>query len=93
MNVSSIVVKTLPEHMQEVMDNINTVDYCEVHFNDPSGNIVVTIEGESIEDQMESMKKIQSIEFVSGANLSYSYCEEEVAPALNKINEGKSANL
>ncbi len=92
MNVSSIVVKTLPEHMQEVMDNINAVEYCEVHFNDESGNIVATIEGENIEEQMESMKKIQSLQYVSGANLSYSYCEEEVAPALDQINCCKPAH-
>ena len=83
MNVSSIVVKTKAEHLEEVMDNINAVDFCEVHFSDSDGRIVVTIEGESIEEQMERMKKIQSMENVYSANLSYSYCEEELAQALD----------
>ena len=43
MNVSSIVVKTDQENLQEVMDNINAIDLCEVHFNDSEGKIVVTI--------------------------------------------------
>ena len=88
MNVSSIVVKTTAEHLQEVMDNINAVEFCEVHFSDSDGRIVVTIEGESIEEQMERMKKIQSMAHVYCASLSYSYCEEELAPALDRIRNG-----
>lgn len=89
MNVSGIVVKTSPEHLQEVINSVNAIDYCEVHFNDAEGSIVATIEGESIDEQMERMKTIQGIPFVIGASLSYSYCEEEVAPALNRINEDR----
>lgn len=85
MNVSSIVVKTVPEHLQEVIADINAIDLCEVHFNDDEGKIVVTIEGENINDQMERMKKIQAIPNVVSANLSYSYTEEEVAAGLDQI--------
>lgn len=89
MNVSGIVVKTTPEHLQEVINAINAVDYCEVHFNDAEGRIVATIEGETTDEQMERMKTIQGIPFVFSASLSYSYCEEEVAPALSRINEAR----
>ena len=85
MNVSSIVVKTDPENMQNVMDNINAIELCEVHFNDDKGKIVVTIEGENIVEQMERMKKIQALPNVASANLSYSYTEEEVANGLDQI--------
>ena len=89
MNVSSIVVKTKSEYLEEVMNNINAVDFCEVHFFNPEGTIVATIEGKSIDEQMERMKKIQSMAHVYNANLSYSYCEEELAPALKRINAAK----
>ena len=85
MNVSSIVVKTASEHMDNVIKDINAMDLCEVHFSDKEGKIVVTIEGENIENQMESMKSIQSIPFVSSANLVYSYCEDELTESLDKI--------
>jgi nitrate reductase NapD len=85
MNVSSIVVKTVPEHMESVISRINEIDFCEVHFSDAEGKIVVTIEGNSIHDQMESMKCIQGMPFVANANLVYSYCEDELAEALEKI--------
>ena len=85
MNVSSIVVKTKPEHIQDVIVDINAIDLCEVHFNDDEGKIVVTIEGENIEEQMARMKKIQALSNVSSANLSYSYTEDEVAAGLDQI--------
>jgi nitrate reductase NapD len=85
MNVSSIIVRTIPEHLQEVMDNINAVDFCDVHFHDPGGKIVVTIEGENIDEQMQRMKKIQGIPNVFSANLSYAYCEDELTEALGQI--------
>jgi nitrate reductase NapD len=85
MNVSSIVVKTVQEHIESVINDINSLDLCEVHFSDKEGKIVVTIEGESIGNQMESMKSIQALPNVANANLVYSYCEDELAEALDKI--------
>lgn len=85
MNVSSIVVKTTTDHLQDVIDGINSIGECEVHFFDSEGKIVVTIEGESISEQMESMKKIQSIPFVYSANLAFTYCEDELKDMIWKI--------
>lgn len=85
MNVSSIVVKTAKEHVPEVIKKINSVGFCEVHFHDPDGKIVATIEGDSINDQTERLKQIQDIPFVISASLSYSYCEDELADALYKL--------
>ena len=85
MNVSGIIVKTSRENMQNVMDSINAMDYCETHFSDPDGKIVVTIEGKDIDGQMGLMKKILNIPFVYGASLAYSYCEDELSDSLDKM--------
>jgi nitrate reductase NapD len=85
MNVSSIVVKTKIEHLQHVIDSINAVDFCEVHFYDSDGKIVITIEGENIDEQMERLKQIQGIPYVFSASLSYSYCEDELTEGLKHI--------
>ena len=87
MNVSSIVVKTTPEHLHDVISDINAIDLCEVHFNDDEGRIVVTIEGEDISGQMELMKEIQALPNVFTANLSYSYCEDELQKGLDQIRD------
>lgn len=89
MNISSIVVKTSPEHLQAVIDSINNIESCEVHFSDPAGNIVATIEGENISEQMECMKKVQGMPFVFSANLSYSYCEDELTKGLEQIHDAE----
>jgi nitrate reductase NapAB chaperone NapD len=73
--------------MESVISRINGTDFCEVHFSNPEGKIVVTIEGSSIQEQMESMKCIQGMPFVASANLVYSYCEDELADALARIKE------
>lgn len=85
MNVSSIAVKTVPEHMEEVIEKINSLDFCEVHFNDGEGQVVVTIEGDSISEQMKSLSLIQDIPNVLTANLAFSYCEEETTEAMERM--------
>jgi len=88
MNVSSIVIRTTPQYLGEVIAEINAVNHCEVHFYDFEGKIVVTIEGESINDQIETMKHIQNSPHVLSANLMFSYCKDEITEALEKIGPG-----
>lgn len=87
MNVSSVIICAAKENIESVINNINAVDYCEVHFFDSGGKIVATIEGESIHEQMERMKKLQSLPDVFNVNLSYSYCEEEIAGAVEEMRQ------
>jgi nitrate reductase NapD len=86
MNVSGIVVSTNPDDLPEVIEKINSINLCEVHFYNSEGKIVATIEGESIHEQMECLKQIQSIPLVLNANLTYSYCEDELSGARSQIN-------
>ena len=81
MNVSGLVVKTKPEHLKSVLNSLNSSDLCEVHFHDETGKIVVTIEGENVNEEMIKMKKIQNIPDVLSAELIYSYSENELAQA------------
>jgi periplasmic nitrate reductase NapD len=85
MNVSSIVVKTLREHEQSVIENLRSTDFCEVHFHDTNGRIVVTIEGEDISEEMRKLKLIQGMPHVLSANLAYAYSEQELALAREHI--------
>lgn len=89
MNVSSILVKTAPEYRDGVIDRINSLDLCEVHFSDESGRIIATIEGETIGKEMEKLELIQGIPHVLSADLMYSYSEGELAEAMEQIRKGK----
>lgn len=85
MNVSSLVIKTAPEHVEEVIGMLRTSGLCEVFFHDKTGKIVVTIEGRDVSEEMGKLKKIQDIAHVSAVDLAYSYSEHEVMEDLRKI--------
>lgn len=81
MNVSSAVVRTKPEHFEEVLNSLHASDLCDVHFHDEIGKIVITIEGENVDEEMKKMKQIQGLSHVLSAELIYSYSEDELAEA------------
>ena len=85
MNISSIVVKTAPEKILQVMETMKDSDLCEIHFHDDLGKIIVTIEGETISEEMRKMKALQSMPGVISADLAYSYSENEMQEALKQI--------
>jgi nitrate reductase NapD len=91
MNVSSVVVKTAPEHLNQVIAEINAVAGCEVHFSEPSGRIVVTIEGETLGEEMQTLTSLQDISHVMGADLIYSYSEDELSKAMAHFRDVQDA--
>ncbi len=90
MNISSAVVRTKPEHVTEVLHNLESSDECDVHFHDEEGRIVVTIEGESVDEEVKKLRAIQNMEYVVSAELMYAYSDDELTKAkkyLDKIGE------
>lgn len=86
MNISSIVVKTAPEQVKPVMDNLRLSGLCEVHFHDEQGRIVATIEGRDVGEEMAKLKAIQGLPRVLSAELAYAYSENELDEAIKNIN-------
>ena len=79
MNISSIIVKTLPQNYDSVYMNLLDSDLCDVHFGDKNkGIIIITIEGKNVEEEIEKLTKIQEIPYVISADMHMSYCEEEL---------------
>jgi periplasmic nitrate reductase NapD len=85
MNISSIVVRTTPEKLTKVIEDLKASGVCEVHFQDTTGKIIITVEGEDISEEMRKMKAIQNIPDVISANLAYSYSEKEMQEAMELI--------
>ncbi len=79
MNVSSIIVKTLPKNYDAVWMNLQDSELCEVHFGDKEkGIIIVTIEGKNVEEEISKLTKIEEMPFIISADMHMSYCEEEL---------------
>ena len=85
MNISGVVVRTKPEHLEEVIKELEESGMCDVHFHDEQGRIIVTIEAETTEEEIFKLKAIQGLEHVLSADLVYAYSEEELEKARSEI--------
>ncbi|HAS52783.1 MAG: hypothetical protein A2X56_06315 [Nitrospirae bacterium GWC2_57_13] len=91
MNVSSLVVKTAPERMEEVAETLKRSGLCDVFFQDPGGTIIVTVEGNNGDEEIERMKVIQQLPYVLSVGLAYAYSEDELEEARERIRHGSTA--
>jgi len=90
MNISSIIVRTRPENYDAVWLNLQESELCEVHFGDKQkGVIIVTIEGECVEEEIEKLNKIEEMPFIISADMHMSYCEEELDKMMEDIDTNK----
>jgi nitrate reductase NapD len=77
MNISSIVIKTLPENLETLKTCLAESGLCDVHFSDELGRIIVTVEGDDNEDETKKLKAIQKLPQVVSADFSYTYADED----------------
>ena len=86
MNISSVVVQVKPEHMDSVLEVLQNAAFCDYHFHDKEkGKIIVTVEGESVDDEIRNLKIVQSLENVISAEMMMSYSEEELDREIKKL--------
>ena len=91
MNISSIIIKTRPENYDAVWLNLQESEICDVHFGDKNkGIIIVTIEGECVEEEIEKVRQLEEMPFVISADMHMSYCEEELEQMMKNIDFEKT---
>ncbi len=73
MNISSVVIRTIPERVETVIENLENFLWCDVHFKDESGKIIVTIEADGANDATEKVKQLQALKNVFSADPVYFY--------------------
>ena len=78
MNISSIVVQTLPKHLDEVVKSLKNCDVCDYHMHDEQGRIIITIEGTGVQEELKKLKVIEAIPYVMSADMQMAYSEEEL---------------
>jgi len=78
MNVSSIVVQTLPKFLDEVVRNLKESEFCDYHFHDEKGRVIITIEGNDISEELSKLKIIQEIPHIIAADMQMAYSEGEL---------------
>jgi nitrate reductase NapD len=76
-NISSAVIKTLPENLMAVKAALVESGLCDIHFEDEQGRIVISIEGNDDEDESSKLKKISNMPNVASASFAYTYRDVE----------------
>lgn len=79
MNISSIVVQTLPKYIDEVVESLKKCGVCDYHMHDEKGRIIITIEGDGVQEELKKLKVIEAIPHISSADMQMSYSEEELS--------------
>ena len=84
MNISSIVVNTLPENSDEVIKLLKEGEFCEVHHYE-DGKIIVTIEGKNVSEEIGKLRLIEQTPNVVSASMVYAYSEDELEAEREKL--------
>ena len=85
MNISSIVVQTLPKYINEVVESLKNCDVCDYHMHDELGRIIITIEGNGVGEELKKLKVIEAIPHVMSADMQMAYSEEELSAHLQVL--------
>lgn len=88
MNISSIVVKTVPKYLNEVVQSLKDCEACDYHMHDDMGRIIITIEGEGVAEELEKLRIIEAIPHVITADMQMAYSEDELDAHMEVIANG-----
>lgn len=88
MNISSIVVKTVPKYLNEVVESLKDCEACDYHMHDEMGRIIITIEGEGVAEELEKLRIIEAIPHVITADMQMAYSEDELDAHMEIIANG-----
>ena len=78
MNVSSIVVQTLPKYLDEVVQAVKDCEVCDYHLHEEKGRIIITIEGEGVSEELEKLRVVEAIPHVIAADMQMAYSADEL---------------
>lgn len=84
-NVSSLVVLCAPSEIARLWEAINAISGAECHYKDESGKIIVTLESQSIEEEIKLLKQIEGLEGVISAQMIYAYHSTELEEMREEI--------
>jgi len=88
MNISSIVVKTVPKYLDEVLQSLKDCEVCDYHMHDKEGRIIITIEGNGVSEELEKLRIIETIPHVITADMQMAYSEDELDTHMEVIASG-----
>ena len=70
MTISGIVLACRPEHLAETREALGAFAWAEVHYEDPAGRMVVTIDAAGVDESKERLESLQRLPRVLTAELA-----------------------
>ena len=78
LNVSSLIVMCKPEDISRLQEEIEKIPNAQCHYSDKNGKIVVTLETESIDEEICLLRQIEKLQGVVLAQMIYAYHNAEL---------------
>ena len=85
MNVSSIVVQTLPKFLDEVVQSLKDCEVCDYHLHDEKGRVIITIEGKGVAEELDKLRVVEAIPHVISADMQMAYSADELEEHMEVI--------
>ena len=76
MDISGVLVRSYPEHIQSVLEALAQIESVEVHGNNEDGRIVVTVEQENAGKLSDLLVLMQDLPGVLSTSMIYHQFEE-----------------
>lgn len=87
MNISSVVIKCVPEHLAFVLEQLHVSELCDVYLHDELGRIVIVLEGDTTEAETEKLQKLQQIPHILSAEVAMVYSDTEFSAEEGKLEQ------
>ncbi len=85
MNISSIVVQTLPKYLDGVVEALKECEACDYHLHDAKGRVIITIEGEGVQEELAKLRVVEAIPNIMSAEMQMAYSEDELDEHMEKL--------
>lgn len=76
MNISSVLIQTHPEWLNNIIQSIDRFPWLDVHFSDEQGRIIATVEGEDTDDEIAHIRELQATPQVLSVDMVNHYFGE-----------------
>ena len=76
--LSDIKYKIIIDNLEEVVKALKASGVCDYFMHDELGRIIVTIEGDGVQEELKKLKVIEAIPNVISADMQMAYSQEEL---------------